>query len=129
MFLMGLRNLPRRLAQPVLIVIGLMLSTLIISAAFTTGDTVDYSLSNTSFTLLGHVDEAIYRQGEDGSPNQIESTIPQDGNDRLRAALEAADDPNIDGYLPTLFEQVPIPNPARGLGEPNATFAGPEADS
>src|SRR3989304_2368847 len=87
MFLIGLRNMPRRLAQTVLIVIGLMLSTLIISAAFPTGDTVDYSLSNASFTPLGHVDEAIYRQGEDGSPNQIGSTIPQDVNDRLRAAL------------------------------------------
>jgi ABC-type lipoprotein release transport system permease subunit len=129
MFRMGLRNMPRRVAQTVLIVIGLMLSTLIISAAFTTGDTVDYSLSNTSYTLLGHVDEAIYRQGEGGAPNQIESTIPQDVNDSLRAALEAADDPNIDGYLPTLFEQVPILNPESGLSEPNGTFAGLDADS
>ena len=129
MFRMGLRNMPRRVGQTVLIVIGLMLSTLIISAAFTTGDTVDYSVSNTAFTLLGHVDEAIYRQGEDGAPNQIESTIPQDVNDRLRAALEAANDPDIDGYLPTLFEQVPILNPERGLSEPNATFAGLDADS
>ena len=46
MFLVGLRNIPRRLAQTVLIIIGLMLSTLIISAAFTTGDTVDYSITN-----------------------------------------------------------------------------------
>ena len=40
MFRMGLRNMPRRIGQTVLIVIGLMLSTLIISAAFTTGDQV-----------------------------------------------------------------------------------------
>ncbi len=129
MFRMGLRNMPRRIGQTVLIVIGLMLSTLIISAAFTTGDTVDYSLSNTSFTLLGHVDEVIYREGEEGAPNQIEATIPQEVSDRLRAAVEAADDANIDGYLPALFEQVPILNPESGLSEPSGTFAGLAADS
>lgn len=37
---LGLRNIPRRRAQTVLIVIGLMLSTLIIAAAFGTGDTM-----------------------------------------------------------------------------------------
>ncbi len=134
MFRMGLRNMPRRIGQTVLIVIGLMLSTLIISAAFTTGDTVDYSLSNTSFTLLGHVDEVIQRQGEEGSPNQIESTIGEDGDgrnisERLRTAVEEAGDPNIDGYLPALFEQVPILNLESGLSEPSGTFAGLDADS
>jgi len=49
MFFIGLRNIPRRPAQTVLIVIGLMLSTLIISAAFTTGDTVDHGLTSTSY--------------------------------------------------------------------------------
>ena len=58
-FMMGLRNIPRRMAQTVLIVIGLMLSTLIISAAFATGDTLDHSISKQAFTLLGHVDETV----------------------------------------------------------------------
>src|SRR3989442_1126861 len=58
-FMMGLRNIPRRGAQTTLIVVGLMLSTLIISAAFTTGDTVDHSISNQAFTLLGHIDVSV----------------------------------------------------------------------
>src|SRR4030066_2272816 len=59
MFRMGVRNLPRRLAQSVLIVIGLMLSTLIISAALTTGDTVDHSITKLAYDWLGHMDEAV----------------------------------------------------------------------
>lgn len=59
MFLIGLRNIPRRIAQTVLIVVGLMLSTLIISAAFTTGDTVDTSITNQTLNILGHVDEIV----------------------------------------------------------------------
>ena len=46
MFLIGVRNIPRRRAQTVLIIIGLMLSTLIITAAFSIGDTVNYSITN-----------------------------------------------------------------------------------
>ncbi|GAF97959.1 unnamed protein product, partial [marine sediment metagenome] len=130
MFRMGLRNMPRRIGQTVLIVIGLMLSTLIISAAFTTGDTVDYSLTNVTYTLLGHTDEVVQRRGEtDAPPNQRNSTVPQEVNDQLRDALEAANDPNIDGYLPALFEQVPILNPESGLSEPSGTFVGLDADS
>jgi putative ABC transport system permease protein len=53
-FLMGLRNIPRRVAQTVLIVIGLMLSTVIITAAFTTGDTVDYSITKQTYDLFGY---------------------------------------------------------------------------
>ena len=44
LFRLGVRNIPRRRAQTTLIVLGLMLSTLIISAAFTTGDTVQRSI-------------------------------------------------------------------------------------
>ena len=41
MFRIGLRNIPRRGTQTVLVVVGLMLATLIITASFTTGDTID----------------------------------------------------------------------------------------
>jgi hypothetical protein len=39
MFRMGLRNIPRRGLQSGLVIVGLMLATLITTAAFTTGDT------------------------------------------------------------------------------------------
>ncbi len=130
MFLMGLRNMPRRRARTALIIIGLMLSTLIISAAFTTGDTVDYSLTNETYNLLGHADEIVQQRGEtDEAPNQRNSTIPQEVNDQLRAAIEAAADPNIDGYLPLLFQQIPVLNPESGLSEPSASIVGLDAGS
>src|SRR5688572_12426237 len=59
MFKMGLRNIPRRRAQTTLIVLGLMLSTLIISAAFTTGDTVDRSMTSQVYGVLGQLDEIV----------------------------------------------------------------------
>jgi len=122
MFMMGLRNIPRRRSQTVLIIVGLMLSTLIISAAFTTGDTVDFSLSNQSYELLGHVDEVVSRQGDDDAPSGIRSTIPQEVVAEIRE--EIAGDPNIDGFLSLLFEQTPVFNPRSGQSEPLIQFAG-----
>src|SRR6186997_1980090 len=58
-FKLGIRNIPRRKAQTILIVVGLMLSTLIISAALGTGDTVDYSTTSEVYNSLGNVDEVV----------------------------------------------------------------------
>ena len=116
-FIMGLRNIPRRTAQTVLIVVGLMLSTLIISAAFGTGDTVDYSITNQAFTLLGHVDVELEQRG--GGRD-----ISADQYKQFQAALNEGDYPNIDGSMGVLFEEVPVSNRASGLSEPLVTFAG-----
>src|SRR4030042_2695656 len=71
MFLVGLRNIPRRRAQTTLIIIGLMLSTLIISAAFTTGDTVDYSIRNAVYDSLGHADEVIQFETDEEHTSEL----------------------------------------------------------
>jgi len=52
-FKLGIRNIPRRKAQTILIVVGLMLSTMIISAALGVGDTVDYSITDEVYSALG----------------------------------------------------------------------------
>ncbi len=67
LFKMGLRNVPRRPAQTILVIIGLMLSTLIIAAAFGTGDTIDNSVTSLTYKTLGPVDELVlYSNSEDG---------------------------------------------------------------
>src|SRR5215212_4920867 len=66
-FKMGMRNIPRRKAQTILIVVGLMLSTLIMAAALGTGDTIDYSATVATYKSLGHADElVVYSREEDG---------------------------------------------------------------
>src|SRR5690606_912241 len=55
----GLRNIPRRPAQSILIIIGLTLSTIIIVSSFTTGDTLTYSVRYYAIQSHGHIDEII----------------------------------------------------------------------
>jgi putative ABC transport system permease protein len=126
MFKMGVRNIPRRMAQTVLIVIGLMLSTLIISAALTTGDTVDRSVTSWVYDITGHLDEIVQFDVENTGDGAAEPFVPESTVAELEAAL--GDDPDIDGIAPALFEPVPVINPRTGLSTPSAFFAGTDPE-
>ncbi|HEV2414615.1 MAG TPA: FtsX-like permease family protein [Candidatus Dormibacteraeota bacterium] len=58
---MSLRNIPRRRAQSILIVFGVMLATLIITASLGVGDTSNYSLQAIELRQLAGVDGAFTR--------------------------------------------------------------------
>jgi putative ABC transport system permease protein len=128
MFLVGLRNIPRRRAQTILIIIGLMLSTLIISAAFTTGDTVDYSIRNTVYDALGHVDEIIQFEsaegGHGGGGAAGAANVPIQSSKLLELEAVLADDPDIDGMTGPLVETVPAVNERTRLSVPAAGIVG-----
>src|SRR3954466_10940229 len=55
----GLRNIPRRPAQSVLIVVGLTLSTVIILSSLAIGDTLTYSVRSSAIQAYGRIDEII----------------------------------------------------------------------
>jgi len=76
-FKLGVRNIPRRKAQTILIVVGLMLSTLIIAAAFGTGDTLNHSVSATVYRQLGPVDEIVVASSGGDGEGEVNSIITQ----------------------------------------------------
>lgn len=117
---MGLRNAVRRKAQTTLIVIGLMLSTLIISAAFATGDTVGYSITNAVYRNFAQAD-LILARNVDRTRAAGEGVSSAD-----LAALKAflAKDGDVDGVAGIVQERVPALNAERRLSEPRALLAG-----
>lgn len=130
-FIIGLRNIPRRVSQTVLIIVGLMLSTVIITAAFTTGDTVDYSITKQAYDLFGHVDTVL-----DGEVSRNPASADDSGGHSVSKKtyedfLQAADDadlPHVDGYAGVVFEPVPVINDRTKLSEPNVVIAGIDAE-
>ncbi|RME59081.1 MAG: hypothetical protein D6790_11105, partial [Caldilineae bacterium] len=56
---LGVRNIPRRPAQSLLIVLGLTLSTTIIVSALSIGDTLDYSIQRHAVDAYGKIDQVI----------------------------------------------------------------------
>ena len=118
----GLRNIPRRPAQTSLIVVGLMLSTLIISSALGTGDTINHSIRNEVTKGLGEIDEILTAAAGDSVGLTGSSPyFPTGTLDDLRAQL--SDDDRIDGLMPIIAERAPVSNPETGesVGRINVT--------
>jgi putative ABC transport system permease protein len=102
-FKLGIRNIPRRKAQTVLIVVGLMLSTLIIAAAFGTGDTLNHSVSAVVYEQLGPVDEIVVASSDGDGEGEVESiitqTIPDSAMDTVRELTADRDDVDAIGGI------------------------------
>lgn len=60
---LGLRSAQRRRGRSALIVAGLMLGTVIISAALATGDTMSQTIRSTALGALGNADEVVGAKG------------------------------------------------------------------
>ena len=111
-FKIGLRNIPRRPAQTALIVVGLMLSTLIISSALGTGDTIGHSIRNEVVKGLVEIDEILTaNQGANLGLTGSSPYFPEERFDALRAELSDFD--AIDGMLPMIAERAPVANPGK----------------
>ncbi len=103
---LGIRNVPRRLAQTILITMGLMLSTTIIATSLGIGDTVTNSIRVDALTALGHTDEII------SSPQaQLFGGVhlPDGAIEEIRQV--AAADNRIDGVMPVFHASLPTIDP------------------
>ncbi|MGH2598225.1 MAG: FtsX-like permease family protein, partial [Dehalococcoidia bacterium] len=120
MFRMGLRNIPRRGTQTALVVVGLMLATLIITASFTTGDTIDYSFTKATYDQLQRTDLRVDfgTASSDGTRGYGTEGLVTVLDDRFQG------DADIEGFLPYLHESVPVLNPRTRLSEPAVTLSG-----
>lgn len=125
MFKMGIRPISRRPGMTALIIIGVMLSTIIISAAFGTADTLTYSIRDVAINGLGNIDEVIFPVRTEEGDSFGQSFIPVERYEQLRAEL--ADDDRIDGIMPQFTENVPAINPAEGLSEGQFNLLGIDA--
>jgi putative ABC transport system permease protein len=140
-FRMAVRNIPRRKAQSALIVAGLMLATVLFSAAFTTGDTLTNSLRAQALENIGRVDVVVRdEQPESGSavafgpgagvaqaPEARERYFDAKLADEVRDRL--ADEENIAGVAPLAKESMPVTAPKTDLSESRVDVLGVDATS
>jgi putative ABC transport system permease protein len=110
MLKLGLRPIMRRRTQSALIVVGLMLATLIITAAFVTGDTLSHTIRSIVVEELGPVDEQVRIRSDNGSSAQS-SYFSLVRYEELQADLD--DYPLIDAVVPAIQESLPVVNVTR----------------
>ncbi len=103
---LGLRPILRRRTQSSLIVVGLMLATLIITAAFVTGDTLSHTIRSLVIEEAGPVDELI-RIRVDGDQHQS-SYFSLSWYEDFAKELEGY--ALIDAVVPSIRESVPVVN-------------------
>ena len=122
MFKLGIRPIARRPGQTILIIIGVMLSTTIISAAFGTGDTLSFSIRNSAISDIKNIDEIIIptRAGQDDSFDRL--YMPFDVFENLHN--DWSDDNRVDGLMPQLDGEVPSVNNANNLSEGQMRLVG-----
>jgi putative ABC transport system permease protein len=121
-FKLGIRNVPKRPAQTALIIVGLMLSTIIISAAFGTGDTINYTYKSLVTESLGNADEIIV--GSAGA--NVTNTTFFHYSIYTKLAEEVSGYNKIDGLLPLIRENAPLVNMANMQSESGITVFAPE---
>ena len=127
MLKMGLRNIPRRRAQTVLIIVGSMLSAVIIAAAFGMGDTISFTIRKDAVKDLGAIDEILASTRDPGSFGQESPPyFPRSTFDDLRRELASFD--AIDGLVPFIGERVPVLNVDTSLtdGQMEVTASDPD---
>lgn len=134
-FRMAARNIPRRRAQTVLVVLGLMLATMLFSASFTTGDTLTNSLRIQSLENLGQVDVQVQADGSGSSDQQpfgettaeraryFDAGVAGEVRDRLSGTDRVA------GIAPLATETVPVTAKGTDLSEPTVSVLGIEEGS
>ena len=107
---MAVRNVVRRPARTALVITGLMLATAIIGSAFTTGDSITFSIKRDVVDALGEVDELVVidRDSEVWEDIGVPETFPESVFGEVESALTA--DSLIDGVMPSLSEVVPVVN-------------------
>jgi putative ABC transport system permease protein len=113
-FKLGLRPIPRRRAQSTLIVLGLMLATLIITAAFITGDTLSYTIRTEAIKGLGEIDEMIQVGGTSQFYRRATLVDKYFKMARFESLAEQLSSyPFIDHLLPAIQENVPVVDTTR----------------
>ena len=123
MLKLGLRNIPRRRGQTVLIIIGIMLSSLVTAAAFGTGDTISFSIRNGAVEGLGTIDEIVVSNRATSEDSFGTSPyLPFARFQQLRTELAGLD--AIDGLAPMIGETVPGLNPRTQLSEGSMNVTG-----
>src|SRR5215211_1190254 len=140
-FKVAARNAPRRPMRSSLILLGLMLATILFSAAFTTGDTLTNSLRIQALKNIGRVDVVVRAEqpesgggaafgpgaGGPSAPEARERYFDEDLVGEIRERLSGVG--SVSGVAPLAKESVPVTSPGTSLSEPQVDVLGMDAGS
>ncbi len=101
---MAVRNIVRKKRFTVIIVVGLLISTAMISGSLVVADTLDYIIKKDTYDSTGYVDEVVTVKDDVGELTFFNQSIASD----LVADIEAGTLSYIDGAAPAIREGITV---------------------
>ncbi len=122
LFRMGFRNIFRRKTNTVIVILGLMIATAIISSSFGVGDTMDNMVESEIYDEWQHTDVTIYNTTEMGDfvPISYETYLS------LRSDIEDVD--HVEDILGEVHGRASIYNPNSRLSRSDSILIGTDLD-
>src|SRR5947208_2639460 len=112
------RNIRRRTTRVVIVILGLLVGTAVISSSLVVGDTLSYIFLEDVYVRLGAVDEIVSNEFGGQLFSFAETNLTQ-----IREDLITARSP-VDGIAPTLLKVMPVRNVAGNKGNQQITIMG-----
>jgi len=122
LFKMGFRNIFRRKTNTVIVILGLMIATAIISSSFGVGDTMENMVEGEIYKEWDETDVTVFNTTEQGTfiPIQYETYLS------LRTEIEEVD--NVGGVIGEVHGTASIFNPNSRLSKSNTRLIGMDFD-
>jgi len=119
---LALRNVRRGRWRTVLVILGLLIATTIVSGSLVIGDTVSAVNVHFTYEAFGFTDEAIYNQ----SPSLGYLLFPYGVYTQIAAG--SAGDPEIAGIAPEIVAPVQVLDTTTGIPQPGLNLVGADAN-
>ena len=105
-----------------LIIVGLMLSTVIITSAFGTGDTLSYSIRSAVTSGLGTVDEAVFHTSGLGNQPLVNGVGRFSPDMVKKIQANVAKNPSADSSMVGLISAAPLQDSTSGQTKAASLF-------
>ncbi len=119
---MGFRNIFRKKTETVIVILGLMIATAIISSSFGVGDTMENMVEGEIYKEWDQTDVTVYNTTDQG--NFI--PIPYETYLNLKADIEEVD--NVGGVIGEVHGSASVSNPDSRLSESESVLIGMDFD-
>jgi putative ABC transport system permease protein len=120
-FKLGVRNIFKRKGYAVIVILGLMVGTGVISSSLVIGDTMNNMIESEILKSYYTTDEIIQGVNPSGESDYFNESIFNDFNDRI-------DKEYIDGVSPQISDHVAVLDLDTNLSEPRVSFSGIDFD-
>ncbi|MFO7792136.1 MAG: FtsX-like permease family protein [bacterium] len=122
LFRIGCRNIFRRKTNTVIVILGLMIATAIISSSFGVGDTMDNMVEDEIYSEWQQTDVTVYNTTVEGN------YVPIQHSTYKNLSSDISDIDNVDEVSGEVHGSLPVLNPDARLSQPSTRVIGMDLD-